>query len=627
MIPHHRFFVPTDQLSINNVNLHLQMKGRISCTGSNCPINLLVMSFMLSMVLRISPANAYMIRNGSTRSLSRLSVPCCFTSPGMNKNNLKHKKSNRSSLTGNSIAFKRHQIYSSRLMMSSPSKEINFEVNEENWREHPSLTETLMIPTIIVPSEHLHSMMSSDEGLLGPILSSNMEELENIHPRIKQIQNLDKVGIHLEETDGLHSKKAILLDPRKVGTNNREMAVAVAVSPNDGIETSTSTCTSNTDLLSKAFPLLQEEVIQRLASKSASPGPMVPISLNYKQQTIQRILTKLLPEEAQPPPTGYEQIGHVVHLNLKRHHEPYRKLIGSVILDRLPLIETVVNKIGEVSGPYRTYDMEFLAGKPDTMVRVNEDGVSLDFDLRKVYWCTRLSGERKRLLDEFNEGDVVADAFCGAGAFVVQAAVKLGCTVYANDLNPDAVKYCRENARKNLKRYTASPEEDEDGAPATPKNKPIVKVTCGDAFDFIQNLGNMEGLPHHVVMNFPLDSPSFLVALRWWTIKDEMEVVPTIHLYTFARSDDPKEDGINNDIDMPPRDAAEVAVDLIAEALLPEGGAIEVSKYRRSLLDRMGCDVKTKEVRDVAPGKVVIYVSFKVTDTLLRSMQGDFIDF
>ena len=78
---------------------------------------------------------------------------------------------------------------------------------------------------------------------------------------------------------------------------------------------------------------------------------------------------------------------------------------------------------------------------------------------------------------------------------------------------------------------------------------------------------------------------------------------------------------------MPPRDAAEVAVDLIAEALLPEGGAIEVSKYRRSLLDRMGCDVKTKEVRDVAPGKVVIYVSFKVTDTLLRSMQGDFIDF
>jgi len=44
-------------------------------------------------------------------------------------------------------------------------------------------------------------------------------------------------------------------------------------------------------------------------------------------------------------------------------------------------------------------------------------------------------------------------------------------------------------------------------------------------------------------------------------------------------------------------------------------------------LDKMGCDVKAIEVRDVAPGKAVIYVSFKVTDTLLKVMQGDFVDF
>lgn len=228
------------------------------------------------------------------------------------------------------------------------------------------------------------------------------------------------------------------------------------------------------------------------------------------------------------------------------------------------------------------------------------------------------------MLKEFNEGEVVADAFCGAGAFVVQAAMKLGCTVYANDLNPDAVKYCRENAKNNLKRYNPPSKEDENGEPIVRK-KPVVKVTCGDAFDFIQDLGNMDRLPHHVVMNFPLDSPSFLGALRWWDVEDELEVVPTFHLYTFARGDDPKVDGISDDL--PPRDAAEVAVDLVAAALLPEGGAIEVSKYRRAILDTMGCDVQTKEVRDVAPGKVVINVSFKATATLLRRMRGDFVDF
>ena len=482
----------------------------------------------------------------------------------------------------------------------------NFIADEHNWREHPALTETLKIPTVIVPAKYLHPMISQgkEQGLLAPFVASHMRELTNIHPRVKLVQNLDKIDADLGDVCDVKSKKAILLDPNRV-LNGRDTT----------IQAESGSQTENFDSLSKSFPQLNEEVLKSLASHSAEPGPMVPVSLTYKQQTIQNILGKILPEEAQPPPTGFEQIGHVVHLNLKSHHEPYRKLIGSVILDRLsPKIQSVVNKVGEVSGPYRTYEMDVLAGKSDTIVQVNEDGVTLEFDLRKVYWCTRLSGERKRLLEEFEQGQVVADAFCGAGAFVVQAATKRGCTVYANDLNPDAVRFCRENAERNLKRFNGSNEK-----------KPKVDVTCGDAFDFIQNLGFMDTLPHHVVMNFPLDSSSFLGALRWWPTKDEREVVPTFHLYTFARGDDPENH--NEENELPPRDAAEVAVDLVAEGLLPEGGAIEASKYRRSLLDRMGCDVKSREIRDVAPGKVVICVSFKATDVLLRTMQGDFVDF
>ena len=493
--------------------------------------------------------------------------------------------------------------------------ENDFIVDENNWRDHPSLTETLHIPTMIVASEHVHSMLSqgNDKGILVPFLASHMKELDSIHPRVKVAQNLDRIGIEMKDIDDMQDKKAILLDPSRVC---KDMHIEKSIA----IDAENNKQSDNIELLSKAFPQMSEAVIQSLASKSAMPGPMIPISLNYNQQTIQRILTKILPQEAQPPPTGYEQIGHVVHLNLKSHHEPYKKLIGSVILDRLsPKIQSVVNKVGEVSGPYRTYDMDVLAGSSETTVQVSEDGVTLEFDLRKVYWCTRLSGERKRLLNEFNQGDVVADAFCGAGAFVVQAAAKLGCTVYANDLNPDAVRYCRENARRNLKRYNVMGEDGEK------TKKPIVEVTCGDAFDFIQNLGNLETLPHHVVMNFPLDSASFLGPLRWWPVsKDGMRVVPTVHLYTFARGDD--SDAFTSD-DLPPRDAVEVAVDLVAEGLVPEGGAIESSRYRRAFLDKMGCDVKAIEVRDVAPGKAVIYVSFKVTDTLLKVMQGDFVDF
>ena len=36
-------------------------------------------------------------------------------------------------------------------------------------------------------------------------------------------------------------------------------------------------------------------------------------------------------------------------------------------------------------------------------------------------------------------------------------------------------------------------------------------------FDFIQNLSAMKTLPNHDVINYPLDSSSFLGALRWWS--------------------------------------------------------------------------------------------------------------
>lgn len=518
-----------------------------------------------------------------------------------------------------------------RKLTSWSKNDENFVVDEHNWRQHPSLTQIVHLPTIVVPSEHVHSLVSQGHrrtnGILVPFLASRMKEFETLHPKIKVVQNLEKLcvdhgGVVLPLKNGQNnivSLKAILLDPQSVHENNP---------PVDKFQEVEDGTMDTKEMLSKLFPKMSSQVINELAAISARQGPVVPIKITYEQQTIQYILEKLLPTHVHPPPTGFEQIGHVIHLNLKAHHEPYKKLIGSIILDRLsPKIQTVVNKIGEVSGPYRVYDMDVLAGNPDTTVRLNEDGVSLEFDLRKVYWCTRLSGERKRLLEELRPGDVVADAFCGAGAFVVQAATKLGCTVYANDLNPDAVRFCRENAKRNLKRFHVhgGGARNNTASEGDVAFKPRVEVTCGDAFDFIQNLGAMESLPHHVVMNFPLHSTGFLGALRWWPVQVKTNgIVPVVHLYTFARgdnNDEVYEDG------MAPRDATEVAVDLVAEGLVPEGGAIKPTRYRRSLLNKLGCDVKAREVRDVAPGKVVICVSFKVTNTLLRIMQGDFIDF
>lgn len=40
-----------------------------------------------------------------------------------------------------------------------------------------------------------------------------------------------------------------------------------------------------------------------------------------------------MPEEAEDIPSSFTQIGHIAHMNLKDYYQPWKKLIGEVILD------------------------------------------------------------------------------------------------------------------------------------------------------------------------------------------------------------------------------------------------------------------------------------------------------
>ena len=141
---------------------------------------------------------------------------------------------------------------------------------------------------------------------------------------------------------------------------------------------------------------LPKELLEFLENNHAQlEGPKLTVTLQYQQFSAAYILSKILPPEAHPPPTAFETVGHVAHLNLRNEHIPYAKMIGEVFLESLPTIETVIHKVGQVEGPYRTYDYEVLAGRNDTTVNLIEHGVKINFDLSKVYWCSRLAQERQ----------------------------------------------------------------------------------------------------------------------------------------------------------------------------------------------------------------------------------------
>ena len=110
--------------------------------------------------------------------------------------------------------------------------------------------------------------------------------------------------------------------------------------------------------------------------------------------------------------------------------------------------------------------------------------------------------------------------FCGVGTLYVQAASKLNCTIYTNNLKPDAMKYCRKNARISCVKASK------------------LKVSQDNDFDIIQNLPLLSSLLDHLVMNYLLDSAEFLGSLRWYPSSELLSnVVPKVHLYTFYHAD------------------------------------------------------------------------------------------
>ncbi|KAL7577523.1 hypothetical protein ACA910_015059 [Epithemia clementina (nom. ined.)] len=400
------------------------------------------------------------------------------------------------------------------------------------------------------------------------------------------------------------------------------------------------------------------------------------------------ILEQLLPPHLHPPPSSFETIGHVAHLNLKDLHVPYRYLIGQVLLEVLPNLNTVIQKVGEVSGPYRTYPYEIVAkrdekdkkGSGSTVVSFSEWGIGLHFDVQNVYWSSRLAQERRRLVKhEFQSGQWIADAFCGVGALCLQAALHKKCIITANDWNPAAIHALKEHVQCNKLAHS------------------FHQITCGDAYEFLASLGlsnhhqqaqirlrqqqqhlqtnkdkNVQqqlppklpsSLPHHVVLNYPLEAASFLGALRWWRssrsgrfkkkrdsqVQPPPEVIPRVHVYIFAkdRSSSSSNNGTistaTTEIDATSnknnneRIMEEMAVKEVASHLLPVLPGQESASSSTDLIStatkmtrwdelnqNFGCNVKVHNVRDVAPGKIVFCVSFSATDRLLRYMQGDY---
>jgi tRNA (guanine37-N1)-methyltransferase len=355
--------------------------------------------------------------------------------------------------------------------------------------------------------------------------------------------------------------------------------------------------------------------------------------LDYEYFSHSYILSQLLPA-AVPVPRSFETTGHVLHLNLRDEHRPYRYLIGQVLREKIPGIQVVVNKAANVDGPYRIFAMEVLAAVPEycTQVRVRENGCIFHLDMSRVYWNSRLETEHRRVIESIsarhgyvavaaanNQASattrsinslaniIVADAFAGVGPFAIPLA-KRGFSVYANDLNPEAVSYLERNISANR---LASER---------------CQASCLDARSFLETLLRKQQLPvQYIIMNLPADALSYLDVLVGNVAATNP--LPFVYCYCFGRGDDAQDElitRVNQVLDDAWQSRRKHAP---SDGTLAEASRLEVSamkppvKQSRSepfRFDPEKDQLGIRCVRHVAPEKYMFCVEFQLPERIAR---------
>ncbi|KAL7722541.1 tRNA (guanine(37)-N(1))-methyltransferase [Entamoeba marina] len=231
------------------------------------------------------------------------------------------------------------------------------------------------------------------------------------------------------------------------------------------------------------------QTTQEIIEKEQLKLQETQIELNIDNFTVTEVMKKYIPNNITLP-TSFETVGTLAHLNLHDDQMPYKNIIGEAFLIKnYPRIQTVITKLAEITNEFRTFPLEVIAGVDTTEVTVICHGVKFMLDFAECYWNTRLETEHIKIIDQMKPGEILCDAFAGVGPFAIPAALK-GVKVYANDLNPAAVKYMKINASSN---------------------KAEVQCYNMDARLFLEQMVLTDKIqPNFILMNLPATAVEFL---------------------------------------------------------------------------------------------------------------------
>jgi tRNA (guanine37-N1)-methyltransferase len=230
-----------------------------------------------------------------------------------------------------------------------------------------------------------------------------------------------------------------------------------------------------------------------------------------KRKSFESLLKEVLSkEELSHVKWSFDIVGDIAIIEVPEELAHRKHEIAKALMEAHKNIKAVFRKSSEVRGEARVRELEHLAGEARSETIHKEHGLRLKLDVAKVYFSPRLAYERQRVLKQVKDGEVIVDLFAGVGPFPLLFAKHRRVKVYAIDINPEAVKYMRENIALN-------------------RLKGEVIPLLGDAREIAPR-----GVASRVIMNLPKSSDAFL-DLAFEVLKPEGGVV---HYYTIAPEED-----------------------------------------------------------------------------------------
>ena len=171
----------------------------------------------------------------------------------------------------------------------------------------------------------------------------------------------------------------------------------------------------------------------------------VPAEYEVVDRDVPARETQTTPADLLDGEPSYERLGDIVILD---EDDPDRAArIAEAIRESDLRARTVVNRASKVAGELRVREWDVLYGSSTETVH-REYGHEFALDIAEVYFSPRLATERHRVVEQVRDSEHALDMFAGVGPFAVPMATR-GAAVVACDLNPVAVEYLRENARRN----------------------------------------------------------------------------------------------------------------------------------------------------------------------------------